>query len=418
MAVRPFPGFGGYQGYQGYQGYSGHQDVGSNDDAQIESIAQALAAPNPAQSQLQAPTDMDHQIAELLMQRGMSSEPIYHWAGGLARMGTAAIAAWKSRKNERQQAEYDASEDERIQGLVDALMLGPRDRAAFELTGQLPQAQQGPEPFTLNPGQARFSPDGSQIAALDAPPPDLKPVEGDGDIFAFNPQTGGAVATGIGNKPRSAPINIQTGDVDQGQRPILGQVPKGMQGIYDPEKQRFRYEPVQGSDVERDRAQAGLRAFYSIQASEEQFTTVSSAIDRAIEQADFWSAGLMAQATQDIGSTPARNLKATLDAVVANIGFDKLQEMRDSSATGAALGNVTEKEITFLQSVRGSLDQIQSPEQLISTLGDVKASIQRLLEYERIIYEIEYGGLANGGARTIAPTGPQTELPPGFEVVE
>jgi hypothetical protein len=38
--------------------------------------------------------------------------------------------------------------------------------------------------------------------------------------------------------------------------------------------------------------------------------------------------------------------------------------MRDASPTGGALGQVSERELSFLQSVFGSLDQTQSAEEL------------------------------------------------------
>ena len=57
--------------------------------------------------------------------------------------------------------------------------------------------------------------------------------------------------------------------------------------------------------------------------------------------------------------------KATIGA---NISFEYLNAMRQSSPTGGALGNVTERELKFLQSVAGSLDQAQSAEQLLENL--------------------------------------------------
>lgn len=74
----------------------------------------------------------------------------------------------------------------------------------------------------------------------------------------------------------------------------------------------------------------------------------------------------------------ARNLQAALSPVKALIGFDALQKMRDASPTGGALGQVSERELSFLQSVQGSLDVGQSTEQLLGTMNQIRDSFRKL----------------------------------------
>lgn len=88
--------------------------------------------------------------------------------------------------------------------------------------------------------------------------------------------------------------------------------------------------------------------------------------------------GLIGQITSNIGGMPARDLKGDIDRIKANLGFKELQEMRKNSPTGGALGQVAVRELEFLQSVEGALDQAQSQDQLASMLKDIKASTQRL----------------------------------------
>ncbi len=92
----------------------------------------------------------------------------------------------------------------------------------------------------------------------------------------------------------------------------------------------------------------------------------------------FFSTGLPGQVLQNVGGTDARNLRGDLDRIKANIGFEELNKMRRESPTGGALGQVTERELQFLQSVQGALDQAQTPEQLDKMLYEVKLSTQRL----------------------------------------
>src|SRR5690606_12677220 len=61
-----------------------------------------------------------------------------------------------------------------------------------------------------------------------------------------------------------------------------------------------------------------------------------------------------------------------VDTIKANAAFDKLQAMRDSSPTGGALGQVSERELSYLQATIGNLEQSQGAEQLEDNLKRVK----------------------------------------------
>ncbi len=93
-------------------------------------------------------------------------------------------------------------------------------------------------------------------------------------------------------------------------------------------------------------------------------------VDQALEQTGLFSAGL-ASLTKIIPATPAKNLDATVGTIKANLGFAQLQQMREASPTGGALGQVSERELTALQSALSSLDQAQSPQQLKKNLMEV-----------------------------------------------
>jgi len=65
-----------------------------------------------------------------------------------------------------------------------------------------------------------------------------------------------------------------------------------------------------------------------------------------------------------IPGTDARRIASNLKTIQANIGFQQLQDMRDASPTGGALGQVSEREIAFLQSIAGDLEQSQGEQEL------------------------------------------------------
>lgn len=79
-----------------------------------------------------------------------------------------------------------------------------------------------------------------------------------------------------------------------------------------------------------------------------------------------------------IPGTESANINAALATVKALVGFDALQKMRESSPTGGALGQITERELAFLQSVQGSLSGMQSTEQLTNTIKRIQKSFLTL----------------------------------------
>lgn len=98
-------------------------------------------------------------------------------------------------------------------------------------------------------------------------------------------------------------------------------------------------------------------------------------VDKAINQVSPWTAGPGA-ALSAIPGTDARDLAATVTTIKANLGFDRLQQMRDASPTGGALGQVAVQELEALQAALGNLDRAQSPAQLVQNLQLVKSSYE------------------------------------------
>jgi hypothetical protein len=102
-----------------------------------------------------------------------------------------------------------------------------------------------------------------------------------------------------------------------------------------------------------------------------QNSIVLGDIDMALKNVSAFSTGA-GSALKDLpivgGITPAGQMESLMETIRANVGFDKLQAMREASPTGGALGAVTEKELAFLQAVFGSLRQDISPENVTRNL--------------------------------------------------
>lgn len=97
---------------------------------------------------------------------------------------------------------------------------------------------------------------------------------------------------------------------------------------------------------------------------------IINTVEEAIPLVGFTTAGVAAAV--NIPGTQGRNLEEALKTIKANLGFDRLQQMRDASKTGGALGQVAVKELEALQASIASLDRGQSPEVLKRNLEDIK----------------------------------------------
>jgi hypothetical protein len=100
-----------------------------------------------------------------------------------------------------------------------------------------------------------------------------------------------------------------------------------------------------------------------------------------------------------IAGTPAHNLETKLDQVRAVTAFDELAKMRAQSPTGGALGQVSDRENRMLASVRGSLDQGQSPDQLAATLRNQVRQLDKIRAQRQQLYNATHGVPPSGPAQ-------------------
>lgn len=114
--------------------------------------------------------------------------------------------------------------------------------------------------------------------------------------------------------------------------------------------------------------------------------------DSVEANADSWTVGLLAS-TSVVPGSPAADLKANVDTLLANAAFDRLQEMRANSPTGGAVGNVTERELDLLGSTRAALARSQSPEQFRDNVTRLKQHYSRALDIARKAREVDQSKL-------------------------
>lgn len=98
-------------------------------------------------------------------------------------------------------------------------------------------------------------------------------------------------------------------------------------------------------------------------------------IDSALGKVGFGTTAIPGAVMGKVPGTGAYDLRAEVETIKANFGFQELQQMRASSPTGGALGQVAVQELAMLQAAVQNLDPNQSPAQLRRNLDAAKKHV-------------------------------------------
>lgn len=134
--------------------------------------------------------------------------------------------------------------------------------------------------------------------------------------------------------------------------------------------------------------------------------------DRIIEKVDDLlpritntTAGPVGSVLKRVPGTPARDVAADINSLAANVAFEALQEMRQASKTGGALGQVSDKEGALLRDVLASIEQDQSPGNLVRNLNKIRQSRIRFAEAKA-----KYSPVTPTGKRKVRSLDPNTGM--------
>lgn len=236
----------------------------------------------------------------------------------------------------------------------------------------------------------------------------FKPMEGaDGlepavPVQQLNTETGFQPVTKFGDVPANAPVTPINNE-DAARDTAIGKG-EGEKIVALPE--------VQAADT---------GALNSLQR---QVGIVTGDIDKAIKQIDAnpgWNTGFIGDLASAVKGTPQYDLAQTLLTIKANVGFDQLQQMRDNSKTGGALGSVSDTETALLQAVNGAMAQGQSADQLKANLKRISELQAQVVAEKQAAYQKKYGGGDGSPADTPAssPSGEagQTKIIDGVKYI-
>lgn len=151
---------------------------------------------------------------------------------------------------------------------------------------------------------------------------------------------------------------VEFGTLDKGTMMVQGRDEQG--------NLTYRVMPIPGSKADTEAARAASAKEAAREGGIKTAGVVLTNIDeaqRVIKESKLPTSGFVGSMLKEIPGTSATDVSALVNTIKANIGFDKLQAMRDASPTGGALGQVSNQEIDFLQSTLNNLNQDQSQEQ-------------------------------------------------------
>lgn len=165
-----------------------------------------------------------------------------------------------------------------------------------------------------------------------------------------------------------------------------------------------RFVPIPGSKAAQE-AQAGAeRQEVAAGQAAQKETVVSGSIDTLIGQIDkggifdLPESGIVGNLLGRLGvNQEAVDFRNELATVQANIAFDRLQQMREASKTGGALGAVSERELDLLMNAYGNINQSTSPARLKENLQTIKR-IMTKIENDEVARQFYYG---QGGSPSV-----------------
>lgn len=236
--------------------------------------------------------------------------------------------------------------------------------------------------FTLGEGQVRYDRAGNELArgpekAAKPPAPSaLSKLIAERDALPEGDPNRAAFDAAI--KKQTTPSSGTTVNVGS----EVGTIPQGYELFTDPDTKARRLRAIEGGPVVAENIALEEKKAAGQKAKSTAARVVIQDIERVLEKVSseaFPVTGLVGSLSSGVPGTSAHDVAALLDTIKANVGFDKLQAMRDASPTGGALGQVSEFENRLLQSALGSLQQSQSREQFVRNLNRLKREFQTVI---------------------------------------
>jgi hypothetical protein len=170
----------------------------------------------------------------------------------------------------------------------------------------------------------------------------------------------------------------------------MGNIPPGMQVVTDPETGAIRMEEIPGGPVERERLAAeqsrGRQEAMTARQLNPTIDDISTARDLASNRALGFvpTTGMFSNMVKWLpgAGQQAIDLQETIKGIGSGISLENLNQMRQASPTGGALGPVSDKQSGLLAEAFGSLRQSQSEPLFLFNLARVENTLNDIVHGE------------------------------------
>jgi len=176
----------------------------------------------------------------------------------------------------------------------------------------------------------------------------------------------------------------------QGKKTLSGAAEAGKLGEQLKTKPKIE-AAISKSKFEQGKLNVKPKMIGAADAAQDRTQNLKELIAQAKTQATGMTVGFAGNMTKGIAGTPAHDLSQTLLTLQANAGFDRLQEMRNNSVTGGALGQVSERELGLLMAAYAALEQSQSKGQFLQNLGRFEKQVDQSWKRVKLAYRLDYG---------------------------
>lgn len=163
----------------------------------------------------------------------------------------------------------------------------------------------------------------------------------------------------------------------------FGNIPPGWQLTRDESGAVTGMAPIPGSPAELEMKQEEAKKAEGVKWANKYGRIAMQDIARAakkVKDNPISTTGLIGVTMSKIPGTVANDVKELIDTVKSNVAFTRLQNMRDASPTGGALGQVSDTENKMMAQAMGALGQGQ-------TFGQQMQNLVRALDaYQDIVH--------------------------------
>jgi hypothetical protein len=144
-------------------------------------------------------------------------------------------------------------------------------------------------------------------------------------------------------------------------------------------------------DAKRSQAQTVLTGV------EADFDRLATAANELLQHSGLGGITGLRGAVGNIPGSRAADAQAKLETLKSQVGFGVLQNMRNQSKTGGALGQVSDREISLLTSNLAALDKSQSKEQMQESLRKIIDYANGAKQRARSAFQGQFSGVGNTG---------------------